>query len=81
MSPHIMKRLVDVVVAAALTAAVVFVIMFANGLLVARGSTWNGVNVWYSFMSRPDILGTIALTAVVSMAYVFWQQTRRPGGR
>lgn len=81
MSPHIMRRLVDTVVAAALTAAVVFVIMFANGLLVARGSTLAGVNVWYSFMSRPDILGTIALTSVVSMAYVFWQQTRRPGGR
>ena len=81
MSPHIMRRLADVIVAAGLTAAVVFVIMFANGLLVARGSTLNGFNVWYSFMSRPDILGTIVLTALVSMAYVFWQQTRRPGGR
>jgi hypothetical protein len=77
MSP-LLRRLIDVLIATALTAAVVFVIVVTNGFLMARGNSLLGFKVWLAFIGRPDILGTMILTALVSMAYVFWQQTRRP---
>jgi hypothetical protein len=45
---------------------------------MARGGTIQGVKLWYAFIGRPDILGTMILTALVTMAYVIWQQR---GGR
>jgi hypothetical protein len=76
--PPMMRKALDVVIAIALTAAAVFVIVVANSFLMARGSSWQGFNLWYSFIGRPDIFGTMVLTALVTMAYVFWQQG---GGR
>ena len=77
--PPLMQRALDVVIAIALTAAVVFVIVGANSFLMSRGGAWTGFRLWYAFIGRPDILGTMILTAVVTFAYVFWQQRRRPG--
>ena len=45
---------------------------------MARGSYSQGFNLWYTFILRPDILGTIVLTALVTMGYVFWKQSGRP---
>jgi hypothetical protein len=78
MSP-LMQRALDVLIAIALTAAVVFVIVAANSFLMSRGGSWAGFRLWYAFIGRPDILGTMILTALVTIAYVMWQQTRRPG--
>ena len=77
MSP-LMKKLADVAAAVGLTAAVFFVIVFTNDFLMSRGSYWTGVNKWLAFVQRPDILGTMILTAAVTFAYMFWQQTKRP---
>ena len=77
MSP-IMRRLTDVAAAIGLTAAVVFVIIFTNSFLTARGGSTHGFNTWYSFILRPDILGTMVLTALVTIGYVMWQQGHRP---
>jgi len=77
MSPA-MRKVVDVLTAIGLTAAVFFVIVVANSFLMARGSYSHGFNLWYSFILRPDILGTIVLTALETMAYVFWKQGGRP---
>jgi hypothetical protein len=44
---------------------------------MSRGNYSHGFNLWYAFILRPDILGTIVLTAAVTMAYVFWKQTGR----
>jgi hypothetical protein len=68
----------DVAIAIGLTATVVFVIVVANSFLMSRGGSAQGIKLWYAFIGRPDILGTMVLTALVTMAYVFWQQTRRP---
>ena len=78
MSP-LMKKLVDVATAVALTMGVFFVIVFTNAFLMARGSYWTGINIWLGFIQRPDILGTIILTAAVTFGYTLWQQgnTRR----
>ena len=72
--PPVMRKLVDVATAIGLTAAVVFVIIFTNSFLTARGGSVHGFNTWYTFILRPDILGTMILTALVTMAYFIWQQ-------
>jgi hypothetical protein len=77
--PPLMHRALDVAIATALTAAVVFVIVAANSFLMSRGGAWPGFRLWYAFIGRPDILGTMILTALVTIAYVMWQQSRRPG--
>jgi hypothetical protein len=76
--PPAMRKAIDVLTAIALTAAVFFVIVVANGFLMARGSYTQGFNLWYSFILRPDILGTIVMTALVTMGYMLWKQGGRP---
>jgi hypothetical protein len=76
MSP-VMKKLVDVASAVALTMGVFFVIVVANAFLMSRGGYWNGIQTWLAFIQRPDILGTMVLTAFVTFGYMFWQH----GGR
>jgi ABC-type sulfate transport system permease subunit len=75
--PPMIKKLIDTAIAIGLTMALVLVMVVVSNLLVARTNSWAGFKLWYAFMSRPDILGTIILTAVVSMTYVFWQQRGR----
>lgn len=77
MSP-LMRKLIDVLIAIALTATVVFVIVVANSFLMARGNSLAGFKLWLAFIARPDILGTMILTALVNAGYSLWQQTRRP---
>jgi hypothetical protein len=72
--PPVMRKSLDVAIALALTAGVFFVIVVANSSLMARGGAFQGVRLWYAFIARPDILGTMILTALVTMAYVIWQQ-------
>jgi hypothetical protein len=51
----------------------------ANAFLMGRGNYTYGFNLWYAFILRPDILGTMVLTALVTMLYVwFWKGS---GGR
>jgi hypothetical protein len=78
MPPAIMRQALDVLAAIGLTAAVFFVIVVANSFLMSRGNYSRGFNLWYSFILRPDILGTIVLTALVTMVYVYWKQSGRP---
>jgi hypothetical protein len=77
MSP-LMRKGLDVLIATGLTAAAVFVIVVSNSVLMARGGSWHGFNQWYAFIVRPDILGTMLLTALVTVAYFIWMQGRRP---
>jgi hypothetical protein len=76
--PQVMRQAVDVLTAIGLTAAAFFIIVVANSFLMSRGNYSHGFNLWYAFILRPDILGTMVLTALVTMAYVFWKQSGRP---
>jgi Ni,Fe-hydrogenase I cytochrome b subunit len=81
--PRLLKRLLQVAIAVALTAGVFFVMIVGNGFLVGRGSTLQaGYNVWLAFIRRPDILTTMVLTAFITVLFVYWQrnQERRAGG-
>jgi hypothetical protein len=79
MSP-LLRKATDVAAAIALTAGLVFVVVVINSLLMARGGSVHGFKLWLAYMARPDIFGTMALTPLVTVAYLFWQQTRRPRG-
>lgn len=68
------KRALQMAIASALTAFAAFVILMLNNVLTARSGFTQGFDVWYAFIRRSDILGTIVLTAMVTVAFVYWQR-------
>jgi hypothetical protein len=79
--PPVMRKLVEAAIAIGLTAVVAFLIIFTNSFLTARGGSAHGFSTWYAFIMRPDILGTMILTALVTIGYGMWQQgSGRPRG-
>jgi len=80
--PRLVKRLVQIALAVALTAAVFFVMIAGNGYLVGGRTTFQaGFNAWLAFIRRSDILTTMVLTAVVTVLLVYWQRDKeRKGG-
>lgn len=66
----------DIVVGVALTAAVTFVIVVANSYLVGKGSYQQGLTAWLAFVTQPAILGTMVLTALVTVLYLSWRRGR-----
>jgi len=71
------KKLTDVAIAVALTLGVILVIVVSNGMLTSRSSYLQGFYVWLAFIQRPDIIGTMALTALVTTAYFVWNGSTR----
>jgi hypothetical protein len=80
--PRLFKRLAQIALSVAVTAAVFFVMIAGNGYLVGRTTLRAGFNAWLAFIQRSDILATMVLTAVVTVLVMYWQrdQERRPGG-
>lgn len=76
--PRLLKRTLQVLTAMGLTAIVTLVIIAANSMLTAKGGTVAGFNTWLGFIQRPEIIGTMVLTAVVTVLYLHWD--RRSGG-
>jgi ABC-type Mn2+/Zn2+ transport system permease subunit len=75
--PRVFKRVLQVALAAGLTAGVMLVVMLGNGLLTGRGaSLQGGITTWLAFIKRPDIYTTIVLTAIVTVLFVYWQRDR-----
>lgn len=74
--PRVMKRSLQVFVAAALTAVVVLFVMMANGFLIGRGGSLSGLDLWLAFIKRSDIIATIVLTALVTVMFLYWQRDR-----
>lgn len=73
--PKITKRLLQAVGGVVLTALVSLFVIVLNNVLTARGGGWiSGVEAWTAFIKRPDIVGTMLLTAVVTVAFVYWQR-------
>ncbi len=73
--PKLFKRIFQVALAVALTAVVAFAVIAGNAMLTdKKGRMWQGVDQWMSFIERPDILGTMVLTAIVTVLMVYWQR-------
>jgi ABC-type sulfate transport system permease subunit len=75
--PRILKRILQIAIAVALTSAVFLVMIVGNGLVVGRNaSLQSGMNAWLAFIQRPDILATIWVTALVTVLVVYWMRDR-----
>jgi hypothetical protein len=73
MSP-IARKLVDAAIAVGLTLGVVLVIVVTASFLTSRGGYTHGFKLWLALIERPDIVGTVVLTALVTTGYFIWQQ-------
>ena len=70
--PRFTKRAFQVLLAVALTAGAALLILSLNNVLTTQSGWRQGVNAWMAFIRRSDILGTIVLTAVVTVVSVYW---------
>ncbi|MFN3869614.1 MAG: hypothetical protein ACK4MF_11180 [Hyphomicrobiaceae bacterium] len=68
------KRALQTVAATALTAAASFLILMLNNVLTAKAGWQQGFDVWLAFIRRSDILGTMALTAIITILFIYWQR-------
>ena len=74
--PRLTKRALQVVLAIVMTAAISLLIVLINNMLTSKGGWSQGLDVWLGFIRRSDILGTIVLTAVVTVGSIYWQRGR-----
>ena len=74
--PRLTKRAFQVLVAVALTALAALIILSLNDVLTTHSGWRQGFDLWLAFIRRSDILGTIVLTAVITVASVY----RAPDG-
>lgn len=72
--PRPVKRSLQVAIAVALTAAAIFVLMAGNGMMHAKTTILKIIPQWMAFVSRPDILATMVLTAMVTVAFLYWMR-------
>jgi hypothetical protein len=78
--PRALKRLVQVALAVALSSAVFLVMIVGNGMLMGRGGSFQaGWSAWLAFIKRPDILGTMVVTSVVTVLVIYWMRDRERG--
>jgi hypothetical protein len=45
-------------------------------MLLARGSTSRGLDMWLGLIKRPDLQGAVLLTAIVTVLFVYWQRDK-----
>ena len=69
--PRLTKRAFQVLIAVALTALAALVILALNDVLTTHSGWRQGFDLWFAFIRRSDILGTIVLTAVVTVGSVY----------
>lgn len=79
--PRMTKRIIEMAIATGLTGLVALVILVLNNVLTGRGGWLNGFDVWMAFIRRPDILGTMLLTALVTVLFLTWQRDNNGGKR
>ena len=70
--PRVAKRILEVLTASGLTALASFLILELNNILTAHSGIMQGVEIWLLFIRRSDILGTMVLTAMVTVGYLYW---------
>ena len=70
--PKLTKRAAQVLMAVVLTSLASLIILSLNDVLTTHTGWRAGFDLWLSFIRRSDILGTIVLTAVVTVASLYW---------
>ncbi|CAN0272911.1 unnamed protein product [Phaeothamnion confervicola] len=64
----LLKRLTDVAIIVAISAAIAFIIIASGHSLVAKTGIVRSYGMWVSFITRPDIVVTTILAIIVTMA-------------
>lgn len=64
----LLKRLTDLAIILAVSAAIAFVIIASGNSLVAKTTLAKSYAMWWSFVTRPDIVVTSILAVIVTMA-------------
>jgi hypothetical protein len=72
--PRFLKRSLQVVASVSLTLLVVLVIHVGDSLLTGKASIQAAFANWLTFVRRPDIFATMALTATVTVLFLYWQR-------
>jgi len=72
--PRLAKRALQVLASMGLTALLTLAIIVANGMLTAKGGSAAGLNTWLAFIQRPEVIGTMLLTSVVTILYLHWDK-------
>jgi len=72
--PRLAKRALQVLTSMGLTALLTLAIIVANGMLTAKGGSGAGLNTWLSFIQRPEVIGTMLITSVVTILYLHWDK-------
>ena len=72
-----LKRLTDLAIILAVSAAIAFVIIASGNSLVARTTLAKSYAMWWSFVTRPDIVVTTILAIIVTMAVGHYNATGR----
>jgi hypothetical protein len=70
--PKITKRLIEIVMGTVLTAIVILAVLTLDNVLTGKSGWYGGYAQWLKFMQQSDILGTMLLTAGVTVAFVYW---------
>jgi ABC-type sulfate transport system permease subunit len=70
--PKLTKRIAQVTIAVALTCLAIFVVLSLNTVLTTHAGWRQGFDLWFGFVRRSDILGTMILTAAVTTATIYW---------
>lgn len=76
---RLVKRVVQALAGAAISALVIAAVMVVNGLLSGRGTTMQWITVWLGFIRRPEIVVTMLLTAMSTVLFVYWQRDKERG--
>lgn len=73
----LIKRLTDVAIILAVSAAIAFVIIASGNSLVAKTSLARSYTLWLNFITRPDIVVTTILAVIVTMAVGHYHSSGR----
>ena len=79
--PRLAKRGLQILTAMGLTALLTMGIIVVNSMLTAKGGSASGLSAWLTFIQRPEVIGTMLLTAVVTVFYLQWDKPSSGGRR
>jgi ABC-type sulfate transport system permease subunit len=81
--PKATKRAFQVLVAVGVTALTILIVLSLNNVLTAHSGWRAGFDAWLAFIRRSDILGTMILTAAVTVISVYWtpENSSNSGGK
>lgn len=68
LTPALLKRLTDLAIILAVSAAIAFVIIATGNSLVTKTTLAKSYAQWFAFITRPDIVVTTILAVIVTMA-------------